>query len=154
MGNLRKTVSANLGEVSDKDLIEYFKKMNKKGINDSKLIKQAVRFYKDNCGKVAQLNEVDVANIIDKEDIKTHITDVVNELIKSGSLISVAPVAEKKTRRTVGSKTKKSTENATIAEVSRKTKSKTVDSVDDFIEHVKSGLDDGTVFNINNGKNK
>ena len=37
MGALRKTVSSNLGEDTDKDLITYVINMEKKGINNSNL---------------------------------------------------------------------------------------------------------------------
>jgi hypothetical protein len=78
MATLRITVSANLGEKTEKDLMDYFAKMNKRGINDSELIKRAVRFYKDNYKKTTQLNEVDAANLAYHDDTSQMIPN--NEL--------------------------------------------------------------------------
>ena len=83
MGALRKTVSSNLGEETDKDLISYVSNMEKKGINNSKLIKQALRFYKDYGNKVKQLDTVDIANILDNPQVKDYIGNIVGELFKS-----------------------------------------------------------------------
>lgn len=83
MGALRKTVSSNLGEDTDKDLIIYVSNMEKKGINNSKLIKQALRFYKDYGNKVKQLDTVDIANILDNPEVKEYIGNIVGELFKS-----------------------------------------------------------------------
>jgi hypothetical protein len=83
MGALRKTVSSNLGEETDKDLINYVGNMEKKGINNSKLIKQALRFYKDYGNKVKQLDTVDIANILDNPEVKEYIGNIVGELFKS-----------------------------------------------------------------------
>ena len=82
MGSLRKTVSSNLGEDADKDLINYVSSMEKKGINNSKLIKQALRFYKDYGNKIKQL---DIANILDNPEVKEYIGNVVGELFKSAT---------------------------------------------------------------------
>ncbi|MBU3110514.1 hypothetical protein [Clostridium lacusfryxellense] len=82
MGALRKTVSSNLGEETDKDLINYVGNMEKKGINNSKLIKQALRFYKDYGNKVKQLDTVDIANILDNPEVKEYIGNIVGELLK------------------------------------------------------------------------
>ena len=83
MGTLRKTVSSNLGEETDKDLISYVGNMEKKGINNSKLIKQALRFYKDYGNKAKQLNKVDIANILDNAEVKEYLGNIVGELIKN-----------------------------------------------------------------------
>lgn len=83
MGALRKTVSSNLGEETDKDLITYVGNMEKKGINNSKLIKQALRFYRDYGNKVKQLDTVDIANILDNPEVKEHISNIVGELLKN-----------------------------------------------------------------------
>lgn len=83
MGALRKTVSSNLGEDTDKDLISYVSNMEKKGINNSKLIKQALRFYKDYGNKVKQLDTVDIANILDNAEVKDYIGNIVGDLLKS-----------------------------------------------------------------------
>ena len=83
MGALRKTVSSNLGEETDKDLINYVSSMEKKGINNSKLIKQALRFYRDYGNKVKQLDTVDIANILDNPEVKNYIGNIVGELFKS-----------------------------------------------------------------------
>jgi len=83
MGALRKTVSSNLGEETDKDLITYVSSMEKKGINNSKLIKQALRFYRDYGNKIKQLDTVDIANILDNPEVKEHISNIVEELLKS-----------------------------------------------------------------------
>ena len=82
MGALRKTVSSNLGEETDKDLINYVGNMEKKGINNSKLIKQALRFYRDYGNKVKQLDTVDIANILDNPEVKEYIGNMVGELFK------------------------------------------------------------------------
>jgi 2C-methyl-D-erythritol 2,4-cyclodiphosphate synthase len=82
MGSLRKTVSSNLGEETDKDLINYVSSMEKKGINNSKLIKQALRFYKDYGNKVKQL---DIASILDNPEVKEYIGNIVGELVKSAT---------------------------------------------------------------------
>jgi len=83
MGALRKTVSSNLGEETDKDLVSYVISMEKKGINNSKLIKQALRFYRDYGNKVKQLDTVDIANILDNPEVKNYIGNIVGELFKS-----------------------------------------------------------------------
>lgn len=83
MGALRKTVSSNLGEETDKDLINYVSNMEKKGINNSKLIKQALRFYRDYGNKVKQLDTVDIANILDNPEVKEYIGNIVGDLFKS-----------------------------------------------------------------------
>ncbi|MCB2294603.1 hypothetical protein LGK95_13920 [Clostridium algoriphilum] len=88
MGALRKTVSSNLGEETDKDLINYVSSMEKKGINNSKLIKQALRFYRDYGDKVKQLDSVDIANILDNPEVKEYIGNIVGELIK-GSMSKI-----------------------------------------------------------------
>jgi len=85
MGALRKTVSSNLGEDTDKDLITYVSNMEKKGINNSKLIKQALRFYKDYGNKVKQLDAVDIANILDNPEVKEYIGNIVGELFKNAT---------------------------------------------------------------------
>ncbi|MBK5241154.1 hypothetical protein [Clostridium sp.] len=83
MGALRKTVSSNLGEETDKDLIVYVSNMEKKGINNSKLIKQALRFYRDYGNKVKQLDTVDIANILDNPEVKKYIGNIVGDLFRS-----------------------------------------------------------------------
>ena len=89
MGALRKTVSSNLGEETDKDLIAYVSNMEKKGINNSKLIKQALRFYRDYVNKVKQLDTVDIASILDNPELKVHIGNIVEELLKSAAPNSI-----------------------------------------------------------------
>ena len=83
MGALRKTVSSNLGEEADKDLITYVSSMEKKGINNSKLIKQALRFYRDYVSKVRKLDTVDIASILDNPELNVHIGNIVGELLKN-----------------------------------------------------------------------
>ncbi|MFT5872607.1 MAG: hypothetical protein ACI8WT_001540 [Clostridium sp.] len=90
MGALRKTVSSNLGEETDKDLINYVSGMEKKGINNSKLVKQALRFYRDYGNKVKQLDTVDIANILDNPEVKNYIGNIVGELFK-GAMPNVTP---------------------------------------------------------------
>ncbi|MGV8984273.1 hypothetical protein [Clostridium sp.] len=92
MGTLRKTVSSNLGEDTDKDLITYVSSMEKKGINNSKLIKQALRFYRDYGNKVKQLDTVDIANILDNPEVKEYIGNIVGELFKSAAPNSISQV--------------------------------------------------------------
>lgn len=92
MGTLRKTVSSNLGEDTDKDLITYVSNMEKKGINNSKLIKQALRFYRDYGNKVKQLDTVDIANILDNAEVKEYIGNIVGELFKSAAPNSIPQV--------------------------------------------------------------
>ncbi|MBU3158957.1 hypothetical protein KPL37_04195 [Clostridium frigoris] len=83
MGALRKTVSSNLGDETDKDLINYVSSMEKKGINNSKLIKQALRFYRDYGDKVKKLDTVDIANILDNPEVKEYIGNIVGDLFKN-----------------------------------------------------------------------
>ncbi len=92
MGALRKTVSSNLGEETDKDLINYVSNMEKKGINNSKLIKQALRFYRDYGNKVKQLDTVDIANIMDNPEVKEYIGNIVGELFKSAMPDSITQI--------------------------------------------------------------
>jgi len=92
MGALRKTVSSNLGEETDKDLITYVSYMEKKGINNSKLIKQALRFYRDYANKVKKLDTVDIANILDNPELKEHIVNIVGELLKSAKPNSISKI--------------------------------------------------------------
>ena len=97
MGALRKTVSSNLGEDTDKDLITYVINMEKKGINNSKLIKQALRFYRDYGNKVKQLDTVDIANILDNPEVKEYIGNIVGELFKSAVPNSIPQVNDTNT---------------------------------------------------------
>lgn len=83
MGALRKTVSSNLGEETDKDLITYVSNMEKKGINNSKLIKQSLRFYRDYVNKVKNLETVDIASILNNPELNVHIGNIVGELLKN-----------------------------------------------------------------------
>jgi hypothetical protein len=99
MGALRKTVSSNLGEETDKDLINYVTNMEKKGINNSKLIKQALRFYRDYGNKVKQLDTVDIANILDNPEVKEYIGNIVGELFKSAMPNSISKINESNTAR-------------------------------------------------------
>ncbi len=92
MGALRKTVSSNLGEETDKDLITYVSNMEKKGINNSKLIKQSLRFYRDYGNKVKQLDAVDIANILDNPEVKEYIGNIVGDLFKSAIPNSIPQV--------------------------------------------------------------
>jgi len=94
MGALRKTVSSNLGEETDKDLINYVISMEKKGINNSKLIKQALRFYRDYGNKVKQLDTVDIANILDNPEVKEYIGNIVGELFKSAIPNSMPQISD------------------------------------------------------------
>lgn len=94
MGALRKTVSSNLGEDTDKDLITYVSNMEKKGINNSKLIKQALRFYRDYGNKVKQLDTVDIANILDNPEVKEYIGNIVGELFKSAVPNSIPQIKD------------------------------------------------------------
>lgn len=97
MGALRKTVSSNLGEDTDKDLITYVSNMEKKGINNSKLIKQALRFYKDYGNKVKQLDAVDIANILDNPEVKEYIGNIVGELFKNAVPNSIPQIDDTNT---------------------------------------------------------
>ncbi|MGK0469109.1 hypothetical protein [Clostridium sp.] len=92
MGALRKTVSSNLGEETDKDLITYVSNMEKKGINNSKLIKQALRFYRDYGNKVKQLDTVDIANILDNPEVKEYIGNIVGDLFRSARPNSILKI--------------------------------------------------------------
>ncbi len=92
MGALRKTVSSNLGEETDKDLINYVSNMEKKGINNSKLIKQALRFYRDYGNKVKKLDTVDIANILDNPEVKDYIGNIVGELFKGAMPNSIPQI--------------------------------------------------------------
>ena len=99
MGALRKTVSSNLGEDTDKDLITYVGNMEKKGINNSKLIKQALRFYREYGNKVKQLDTVDIANILDNPEVKEYIGNIVGELFKSAVPSSIHQVNDTNTSK-------------------------------------------------------
>jgi len=99
MGALRKTVSSNLGEDTDKDLITYVGNMEKKGINNSKLIKQALRFYREYGNKVKQLDTVDIANILDNPEVKEYIGNIVGELFKSAVPSSIPQVNDTNTSK-------------------------------------------------------
>lgn len=92
MGALRKTVSSNLGEETDKDLITYVSNMEKKGVNNSKLIKQALRFYRDYGNKVKQLDTVDIANILDNPEVKEYIGNIVGDLFRSARPNSILKI--------------------------------------------------------------
>jgi len=99
MGALRKTVSSNLGEDTDKDLITYVSNMEKKGINNSKLIKQALRFYRDYGNKVKQLDTVDIANILDNPEVKEYIGNIVGTLFKSSVTDSISQANDTNTAK-------------------------------------------------------
>jgi len=66
--------------------------MEKKGINNSKLIKQALRFYKDYGNKIKQLDTVDIANILDNPEVKEYIGNIVGELFKSAIPNSISQI--------------------------------------------------------------
>mgnify|MGYP001577365587 FL=1 len=57
--------------------------MEKKGINNSKLIKQALRFYRDYGDKVKKLDTVDIADILDNPQVKEYIGNIVGDLFKN-----------------------------------------------------------------------
>jgi len=103
MGSLRKTVSSNLGEDTDKDLINYVINMEKKGINNSKLIKQALRFYKDYGNKVKQLDTVDIANILNNPEVKEYIGNIVGELYKSAGPSTIPQIVDTNTVKKIKS---------------------------------------------------
>jgi|GEM_PF-1710567 len=105
MGALRKTVSSNLGEETDKDLISYVSSMEKKGVNNSKLIKQALRFYRDYGNKVKQLDSVDIANILDNQEVKQYIGNIVGELLKSSISNSIPQFEDEFTNKKTNKKT-------------------------------------------------
>lgn len=114
MGALRKTVSSNLGEETDKDLITYVSNMEKKGINNSKLIKQSLRFYRDYGNKVKQLDTVDIANILDNPEIKEYIGNIVGDLFRSAKPNSIPQISDntvKKSKRELQDKDIDSVEN-------------------------------------------
>jgi hypothetical protein len=94
MGALRKTVSSNLGEETDKDLITYVSNMEKKGINNSKLIKQSLRFYRDYGNKVKQLDTVDIANILDNPEVKEYIGNIVGDLFRRAEPNSIPQISD------------------------------------------------------------
>lgn len=83
---MNKVVSANLSLSADSDLIKYVSQMNKKGIHNSVLIKKALRFYKDYGSKIKQLDRVDISNIVNNDDLKDYIANMVNEAIESKTL--------------------------------------------------------------------
>ena len=114
MGALRKTVSSNLGDETDKDLISYVSNMEKKGINNSKLIKQALRFYRDYGDKVKKLDTVDIANILDNPEVKEYIGNIVGDLFKSAM-----PAASSKTGN-----------SDLVKEVNEKKENEEIDSVE------------------------
>ncbi|MBU3157434.1 hypothetical protein LL037_02795 [Clostridium estertheticum] len=112
MGALRKTVSSNLGDETDKDLINYVGNMEKKGINNSKLIKQALRFYRDYGDKVKKLDTVDIANILDNPQVKEYIGNIVGDLFKSAmpdsdlktsDLVDVKKIKDEKQKKDIDS---------------------------------------------------
>jgi len=65
--------------------------MENKGINNSKLIKQALRFYRDYGSKVKQLDSLDIENMLDNPQVKKHIGNIVEELLK-GAISNSMPV--------------------------------------------------------------
>ncbi|MBZ9689744.1 hypothetical protein G9F72_026075 [Clostridium estertheticum] len=71
--------------------------MEKKGINNSKLIKQALRFYKDYGNKVKQLDAVDIANILDNPEVKEYIGNIVGELFKNAVPNSIPQIDDTNT---------------------------------------------------------
>ena len=79
---MRKTIASNLNLISDADVIEYVDDMENMGINNSKLIKKAIRFYRDYSSKIKQLDEVDIASIIDNDEVKNHLYTMIDELVK------------------------------------------------------------------------
>jgi len=107
MGSLRKTVSSNLGEEADKDLISYVSNMEKKGVNNSKLIKQALRFYRDYGNKVKQLDTVDIANILDDPQVKEYIGNIVGELFKGATPNSMPEIGHALVSKRVNEKQQK-----------------------------------------------
>lgn len=155
MSSLRKTISSNLGELADKDILEYVTKMNKKGINDSKLIKQCIRFYRDYSSKVKQLDEIDLANILESEELNNKITNIVSEIIKNNSTNvtnNTEKTVEKKTKRSYNRKSsvnkdvvENKTSNKTIVDntldIEQPTRINTNDE-QEYIDKVKNGIKD------------
>lgn len=71
MANVRKTITASLGSLNDKDLFEFLDQMESKGVTVSKLVKDALRYYQANyiSNKKKQKNDIDynrIESIVEK----------------------------------------------------------------------------------------
>jgi hypothetical protein len=121
MAQLRKTLTTNLGDVTDKDIIDFAKICNEAGVNDSQLIKECIRYWISTVGLVPPKRTVAVANPPSNQtpapegDMKEYIATIVQELVKNGlpAQPGTKPKVETKTKRKYTKRTNKGENNKT-----------------------------------------
>jgi len=85
MASTKSNISASMGLESDKDLIRFIEKMNKTGVRNSQLVKDALRFYRDYKDKVEHLEKQSKVNLVDRDEIK----DLIEQTVRN---MNLAPV--------------------------------------------------------------
>lgn len=96
MAQLRRSMTTNLGSETDKDIIDFANACHEKGVNDSMIIKNCIRYWIKNFGNTPPVPVIEPANKnkINDINIKQYIKDIVKEVVKETSKI------EKKTKPT------------------------------------------------------
>ena len=86
MANVRKTITASLGSLNDKDLFDFLEQMESKGVTVSKLVKDALRYYQANyiSNKKKQKNDIDYNRI--ESIVEKTVKKVMEEADIAGSL--------------------------------------------------------------------
>ncbi|RBP67363.1 hypothetical protein DES36_10463 [Alkalibaculum bacchi] len=86
MANVRKTITASLGSLNDKDLFDFLEQMESKGVTVSKLVKDALRYYQANyiSNKKKQKNDIDYNRI--ESIVEKTVKKVLEEADIAGSL--------------------------------------------------------------------
>lgn len=85
MASTKSNISASMGLESDKDLIRFIEKMNKSGVRNSQLVKDALRFYRDYKDKVEHYEKQSKVNLVDRDEIK----DLIEQTVRN---MNLAPV--------------------------------------------------------------
>ena len=80
MASTKSNISASMGLESDKDLIRFIEKMNKTGVRNSQLVKDALRFYRDYKDKVEHYEKQSKVNLVDRDEIKDLIEQTVRNM--------------------------------------------------------------------------
>ena len=88
MANVRKTITASLGSLNDKDLFDFLEQMESKGVTVSKLVKDALRYYQANyiSNKKKQKNDIDYNRI--ESIVEKTVKKVLEEMDIASSLAS------------------------------------------------------------------
>lgn len=77
MAQLRRSMTTNLGDTSDKDIIEFAKMCNEQGVNDSTIIKNCLRYWITTVGFVAPIATVTPSTGV--SNMKDYILNILKE---------------------------------------------------------------------------